>query len=130
MSYVYSTMTNAHSYNVFADTPKGGVPTILRSIVIKGGANLHTKDTIVTPMGVATKVSLEDLEILEKNVTFIEQKKLGYISISKAKKDADKVAETMTPKDKSAPMTPQTVAAPFNEETDAYKMPVIKSSIR
>lgn len=105
MPYVYSTATNDGYY---CDYEEGGadLPTLKRKILIKGGANRGGKG-LITPLGVGTRVTDEELEFLEKHEAFNRHKKRGFLTVVKAKKapDADKVAKDMTEKDASAPLT-------------------------
>lgn len=77
-----------------------------KGVLIKGGANVGGKG-LITPKGVVTHVSDEELEFLETVPAFQRHKAAGHITVVKsAKPDAEKVAKDMTPKDKSAPKTP------------------------
>lgn len=106
-THVYSTLTNDYKYTNWSrpsDVTK--YPEIISEVLIKGGANRAT-DRLVTPLGVRTEVTDQQLESLEQNVTFNRHKKLGFILVTTDKEDADDVARrSMTPKDKSAPVTP------------------------
>ncbi len=103
--YVYSTLTADNKYNLFA---KGGadVPTIEKSATIKGGANV-ANDKIMTPRGVVTTVSSDDLEMLKKNPVFKQHCDNGFIHFEVTKMDAEVAADNMSPKDNSAPIVPQ-----------------------
>lgn len=91
-----------------------GQPILLRSVSIKGGANVATKQImginglpIYTPKAGETKITDEELEFLERNKTFQAHKEKGFITVHKKSISIDKVVSLMTPKDKSAPKTPQ-----------------------
>jgi hypothetical protein len=80
-------------------------PEIIAQVVIKGGANLAT-DRLITPLGVRTEVTDQQLEQLEQNTIFQKHKKQGFIVVMSDKEDPDDIAKGMTPKDQSAPVTP------------------------
>lgn len=105
MPFVYSTASNTTSYAIYRPTDPKANTIIEKLITIHGGANVADKK-IFTPRGKVTEVSKEDLELLEKDYHFIEHQKLGFISVEKSKRDLDNVVSKMTPKDKSAPLTP------------------------
>jgi hypothetical protein len=105
MPYVCSTGTNDTCYCEY--TPGGGdLPVLKRQVLIKGGANRGGKH-LVTPQGIVTSVSDEDLAFLKTNKAFLRHMERGFVTIIEQKKepDADKVAKDMTPKDGSAPKT-------------------------
>ena len=76
-----------------------------KGVVIKGGANMGGKG-LITPKGVVTHVTEEELEFLETVPAFQRHKAKGHITVVKsAKPDVEKVTAGMTKKDKSAPLT-------------------------
>lgn len=103
--YVYSTLASPVSYNVFA---KAGadMPVIDKSIVIAGGAGVATKN-LVTPRGVMTKVSEEELTLLRQNTVFQLHEKNGFMNVEKKQADPEVVAADMTGRDNSAPLVPE-----------------------
>lgn len=103
MPYVYSTLTNQQNFHDH-HPPVNNIRSIKHTVVIKGGANIPNKQ-IVTHLGVATRVSDEDLEFLKKNATFKDFVKNGYITYDEAKRNPEKVAADMAGRDKSAPLT-------------------------
>lgn len=102
--YVFSTLSADNEYGVYA---KGGadIPSKTATVVIKGGANVADK-RLVTPLGVATPVTPEQLEILRQDVTFQHHEKNGYITVSEHKADADTVAADMEGRSPDAPLVP------------------------
>lgn len=103
--FVFSTLACDNQYRTFA---KGGgdMPVVESSILIKGGAGIANKN-MITPRGVMTTITSEELAILETNESFRMHKDNGYITVESKKADADEVAEkSMKKKDKSAPVTP------------------------
>ncbi|OBX10407.1 hypothetical protein QV09_05505 [Gallibacterium salpingitidis] len=106
MPYVYSTLTSDNTYVIYAD---GGADLKIKThqITIKGGTGI-ANDRLITPLGVATQVSDDDLALLEKNAVFKTHKEHGFIVVQTSGKEADaeKVASDMETRDESSPITP------------------------
>lgn len=97
MPYITSTLSSGVNYAIYGKTA-GGLPVIKKEITINGGSNVINK-LFVTPHGVVTEVSDEDLELLEAHPLFKRHKEAGFIKVSKsAKLDISSMEE----KDKSA----------------------------
>jgi hypothetical protein len=107
--YVYSTLATDMNYTNYAE---GGadLPVPLPAVFIKGGAGV-ANDRLVTPRGVVTQVTEDELAYLEANQVFQLHKQNGYIMVEKSKLDPEKVAADMTGRDNSAPMVVQDVPA-------------------
>lgn len=106
MPYIFSTLACDNEYRSYT---KGGndMPSVEKSVLVKGGAGIANKN-LITPRGVMTSVSDEDLKHLEANESFQMHKENGYITVESKKADADEVAvKSMKKKDKSAPVTPE-----------------------
>lgn len=105
MPFVYSTASND---TVFTKFSAGGndLPRIVKCVLIKGGSNVATK-RLVTPLGVRTEVSEEDLDFLNSKPNFLRMIKYGFIKIDERKLDAEVPAADMTTRDDSAPRVPQ-----------------------
>ena len=103
MAYIYSTLSSDNEYRVYK---KGGADMniVAGKVVVKGKANIANKN-IITPRGVATMVTADELKLLEENESFKRHKERGFISVSTKQETADKVANDMSKKDKSAPKT-------------------------
>ena len=104
MPYITSTMSASVSYATYKQTA-GGLPVIDREIVIEGGANVMSKKLMVTPNGVVTKVTDEELALLEKHPLFQTHLKGGFVRVSKSnpQEDIAKVnTKDMEQKDASA----------------------------
>jgi hypothetical protein len=114
-NYIFSTLANDQLYTNWI---KGGADLPIKgpSVLVKGGTGV-ANDRLITPIGVATEVSDEELAQLELNQVFTKHKQDGFITIRTKKAEAEKVASDMNMKDKSAPLTP----ASFTEE-DQPKM--------
>ena len=103
--YVYSTLT---ADNIYAGYVKGGadIPIVERSVHIKGGANVADK-RLITPRGVATEVSADDLEFLLENSVFQMHVENGYVTFSDHKEDPEVVvASGMEGRDQASPLEP------------------------
>ena len=104
--YVYSTLSNDQQYTLWKEGTNGpNVP--LHSVLIKGKANVVDTLHLITPKGVVTAVSKDDMEFLSKDPGFNQHKENGFILVEQKKADANRVAQDMTPKDSSAPHTLQ-----------------------
>jgi hypothetical protein len=102
-AYVYSTLTCDNEYASWIKN--GDQQSIERKVLIKGGHGVMNKH-FITPLGVVTDVSDEDLEFLEGIDAFQQHKKNGFITVEKKKIDAEKAAANMKRRDQSAPITP------------------------
>lgn len=107
MPFVYSTATNSGTYVQYApdtDNSKGhSVP--LRKVTIQGGHGVATKN-LITPKGVATQVTDDELEFLLNDANFQRHVKAGFMTYDKKKVDPEKRAANMAKGDNSAPLTP------------------------
>ena len=68
MNFVYSTMTCDNAYTLYERTA-GGLSVPVKEVLIKGGTGLANK-YLITPLGVATQVSDEELALLKENPIF------------------------------------------------------------
>jgi len=102
--YIYSTLTLSSEY-VDWQKRDGLQPRRGKVVRIQGGANVPDK-SLVTPLGVVTKVTDEDYEFLKGNRVFKLQVANGNISVQDREHKVEKVARDMTSKDGSAPLTP------------------------
>lgn len=100
--YVYSTLTADQVYTSYVTDPNG-IAQPKSSIFIAGQANITNKN-FVTPLGVVTEVTAEELAELKQNDMFKLHAQNGFISISEAKADPEVVAADMTGRDQSAPL--------------------------
>ena len=101
MPYVYSTLTADQDYTVYPPFNPQKIPKPERVIRVYGGANVINRN-LITPRGVSTTVSDEELKILETIPSFNRHLKRGFLTVDKKRSDADKVAKDMNPRDKSA----------------------------
>ena len=108
--YVFSTLASDVAYTNHAQGG-GDLPIDLPPVVIKGGAGI-ANERIVTPRGVATEVTEEQVEYLRANQVFQLHEKNGFVMVSESYADPDTVAADMTGRDISAPVVPQDNIAP------------------
>lgn len=103
--FIFSTLASDVAYTNHAQGG-GDMPVALPSVVVKGGAGV-ANDRIVTPRGVATEVTEEQVEYLRQNDVFKMHEKNGFVMVSETYADPDTVAADMTGRDNSAPIVPQ-----------------------
>lgn len=122
MPYVYSTLTCDNAYVVYS---QGGADLKVKTgqILIKGGTGVANA-RLITPLGVATKVTAEELKLLEENTVFKLHKENGFIVVQESGKesDAEKVASDMETRDESAPITPSDYATGKEDEPETVKV--------
>lgn len=106
--YVYSTLTGDVQYTNFRQGG-GDIPVAEVAVTIQGGAGV-ANDRFVTPRGVVTTVTEEQVEHLRANKVFQLHEQNGFVQISEAQVDPDKAAADMTGRDDSAPLVPQDMA--------------------
>lgn len=104
--YVYSTLTASQRYTNYQ--PGGGdLPIAAGEVFIAGGANIPDK-YLRTPDGsVVTKVSEEQMEVLNANEVFQMHMKNGFIRVSDHNEHPEVVAADMETRDQSAPLVDQ-----------------------
>lgn len=108
MPFIYSTLTASQRYQTY-NKPKDarGMPSATRdSILIQGGTNVADKN-FVTPRGVVTKVSAEQLKELQENSLFKTHVENGYITVEDKEVDKDKVVADLTQRSPDAPLVPE-----------------------
>lgn len=105
MLYVFSTLASDVAYT---NHKQGGadMPIALEPVVIKGGAGVMN-DRLVTPRGVVTSVTEQQVEYLRENEIFKLHEANGFVMVSEEYTDGDKAAADMTGRDNSAPVVPQ-----------------------
>lgn len=103
--FVFSTLASDVAYTNHA---QGGadLPIDLPPVLVKGGAGVMN-DRIVTPRGIVTEVTEEEVEYLRANQVFQLHEKNGFVMVSDSYGDPDSVAADMTGRDNSAPVVPQ-----------------------
>lgn len=90
-------------YPIYASNgQKSQAATMLKTIRIKGGANVRNKYTLATPTGVVTEVSDEDLALLQKDPAFQNHVAKGFMKVMNTEK-VD--VSDMEKRDRSAQLT-------------------------
>lgn len=105
MPYIYSTLAADTGYAVYAKT-NSDLPILEKTIFIKGGAGVANKN-IITPRGVMTEVSQEELALLQDHPVFKMHQENGYVSIDAKAHAVEKVVADMKGRDVSAPLVPE-----------------------
>jgi len=110
MPLIYSTMTEPVEYTLYNKDMNPGTKiakaaTPVKSIRVEGGANKFLDRE--TPVGTATQVTDEELDLLRKNKVFARQLERGFLVVVATNKgpDVKKVAKDMTKRDESAPLS-------------------------
>ena len=113
MPYIISRASQSTEYTSWTKG-RNGENKRLKSVLIKGGANVVDKKTLETPAGVITEVSAEDLKFLQGHSAFKRHVAAGWLSIEKTKGAADKKSEIVqkdkdgyVEKDGSAQLLPE-----------------------
>jgi hypothetical protein len=108
--YIVSTLTNSQEFPLYSKPAGPGQPPVAkRSIVIAGKAGLPNKH-LLTPRGVVTPVTSDDLEVLEGNKIYQRLKENGWLTvIDSDPRDADKVAADQAEGDGGKQLTPADV---------------------
>lgn len=114
-NYVYSTLANDQRY-----VERGTNRTEVAAVFVAGKANVPNRH-MLTPRGVSTQVSDEQLAVLRNNKVFQLHEKNGFVTVESRKVDADKVAKSMSNNDPSRPDTSERLAAEKKETPKANK---------
>lgn len=99
MPYIYSTLSNDQRY-----TERGKNRAVVASVFVAGKANVPNRH-MLTPRGVSTQVTDEQLEVLRRNKVFQLHEKNGFVEVDFRKVDPEKVADSMNNTDPSQPDT-------------------------
>lgn len=105
--FVYSTLTNDHRYtNWTRPDDQKMLPKVISEVLIKGGANRANVHGL-TPLGIRTEVTDEQLESLKANKIFGRHCEQKLILVYDELEDPEIVARKhMQSADPSAPLTP------------------------
>ena len=103
--FVVSKSSTALNFVQYNDAPANTIPKVLRSVTIKGGANVAQPKTFITPNGVLTRITQDDFDFLMKDEKFIDFMAKGFMSIISDDADVEQAARDMVKKDRSAPRT-------------------------
>lgn len=103
MPYILSKLANSQIYTQYAKgTNNLNIPT--SRIEIKGGADVTDKN-FVTPEGVITKITAQELDILKANRDFQSHLEKGHVKYFGTNPNIEKEAPKLE-KDNSKPLTP------------------------
>lgn len=104
MPYVFSTASSDTDYCFYSKN--GDLNVLKNKIRIKGGANIAQPgiQEILTPKGVCTQITDEELSSLREHTQFKEHVRNGFLTISEVKAKVEKVIKDLKPKDRSAPI--------------------------
>ena len=103
MTYILSKLANSQIYTQYAKGTNN-LNHAVAQVEIKGGADVTDKN-LITPEGVITKVTAEQLDILKANKDFQKHLERGHIKYFGITPDIEKEAPKME-KDNSKPLTP------------------------
>lgn len=99
--YIYSTMSADNDVVLYKKNGDGKqVPA--GKITIAGKANVANNKTLITPRGALTTLEDKEFDLIKDNNHFKKWIEKGFIMVETRQADADKVAQNMTKKDKSA----------------------------
>ena len=113
MPQVASTLSSDVKYTLWRPKSKdapGGVNTVQAQVVIHGGHGVavrHDHGGLITPQGVLTSVTTDQLELLHSNEIFQTHLKNGFIRIieSDRKVASETVAKDLEGTEPSSPLT-------------------------
>jgi len=103
MPYILSKLANSQIYTQYAKGANN-INQIVYKVLIKGGADVTDKH-LVTPEGVITKITQDELEILKANKDFQNHLERGHVKYFGHNPNIDKEAHKLE-KDNSRPLTP------------------------
>ena len=118
--YIYSTLSTDQLYTSWEANKKGGPHIKKGEVFIAGKANVATEH-LLTPKGMCTAVTEEQLKFLKNDSVFNRHVEAGYLLIETRKFDADEAAKDMTEKDPGAPLTPDDFEDGKAPKTEAAK---------
>ena len=119
--FIYSTLPCAQQYTLYAkDQPNPTVNVVDKHVLIEGGHGVANKN-IITPYGVMTEVTEEQMEILNNVPQFKSHKEAGYISVRDKQDDVEKVADNLDKDSKDMPKSKKDLNKDVKEEGDGEK---------
>lgn len=115
--YVFSTLACDQLYTTWT---KGGADLPIQgdTVLIRGGTGIMD-DRLITPLGVCTVISQEELALIENDEGFKLHKANGFIVVQQIEADPEKVAADMNTVDKSAQLNEETLKAAGGNATPA-----------
>ncbi len=103
MPYILSKLANTQNYTQYAKGV-GNLNVPVQTVTVNGGADITGKN-LITPEGVITKISADELEILKANKDFQRHLEQGHVKYFGVQPNIEKASGKMT-KDVSRPLTP------------------------
>jgi hypothetical protein len=124
---IYSTITNDTQITEWLNLTTDGkvLPTIGRRFTLRGGAGVANKRTLVTPLGVMTEASADEMDFLNNHVMFKQLVATGWVKVVKAtgwQNDVDGVVADMKQRDGSAPLVPNDFSESTTPKTGGGQM--------
>ena len=105
MKMILSTLTAPQDV-VITKKSESGALEIVKTITIKGGANVIDRRTLATPQGVVTELSDADFDLLKKTAFYQRMESRGYLRPVETKETAEDTKKAgMEKKDNSAQKT-------------------------
>lgn len=105
MPYILSKLANTQIYTQYAKDVSNNINVVTEQVEVKGGSDVTNKN-LITPNGVVTKVTNNQLEILKANKDFQKHLERGYVNFFAFNPSVDKEVEKLQ-RDKSAPLRPE-----------------------
>lgn len=102
--FIFSTLTNDQVYSTWKQSDGTRLPTRDAQVLVKGGTGVASKH-FVTPRGVMTEVTDEQLAILKKVPAFQRHVDRKFLAIEDKAYEPEKVAADLDMADPSAPLT-------------------------
>ena len=102
---ILSTLTAPQDVVLTKKTDNGAL-SVVKTITLKGGANVIDRRTLVTPQGVITELSDDDFDLLEQTAFYKRMKSRGFLRPVETKDTAEDTKKAgMERKDNSAQKT-------------------------
>lgn len=115
--FVYNTGTSGNDYTLY-DNNVNGVHVPKQVVSIAGGAGLADKN-LVTPMGVVTRITEDQLAVLKQIDLFQKHVDAGFLKVLEINASVDSVVPDMAQRDESAPLTDND----FDDEDETKAQP-------
>lgn len=126
---VYSTLSNGTEIVDWEVDERNNIPKRKFSVVIKGGANVMSKKGLITPLGMMTEITQEQMDFLNSHPMFLQHVKDGWMTPVKAsgwRDDPDTVAANMASRDGCSPDKPEDYAVGKEGKVGKYSSPAIE----
>lgn len=117
--WIHSTLTCPQQYTTYA-IGADGIAVSTGSVIVKGGAHI-TQKNLVTPYGVATEVTDEQLEQLRSNQVFVAHERNGFVKVDSRPLKEDELVSDLEIADESAPLTAEKIKQKNTSKAKANK---------